>query len=629
MIKECSSRGALYTTDYCCSNGSLVDKIICDLNEAPDSPHLHTFSSNQRHCFQCKDVLGDGEFCQQCTSMRYGSGLSKGLCLICGNNQNSLNDSPSISDNSSQSPPHINHHCCYECGDPLEDIFCQQCTCKSCGKGTHYGYNCPSKVSIRNLATTKPLMSSHRLCQVLIQHAILEMKVHSLVTQLLIMLMILLTSSTHLCNPQKPCYNQDFNFPQNSQNFQQQYLCCTCCGGPHETFQCQQVIFYEPCCENYGGPHETYQCQPMNEDCYHEQNSFYNSNSFGFDQFLPQQLPVIDQTPLEESMKNLQIAFQAWSENIQQKKEEEEKQIVEEQVAKAQYRTKPICYDDDEDYTISITPKETDNSLCTGNEHLDTIPATESDKFIKSSVGNLVPNPSESEGEHEYDVPACDDFTTFSNILFDADDDFSSKSLFNQDSSIISSPSKIDSLLDVFAGELTLLKSIPPGINETDYNPEEEIRLIKKLLYDNSSPQINLSFTPDDPMPPGIEEDDYDSKRDILILEEFLSNDSLSLSENESFYFDIPSSSRPPAKPPDGNSGILNVKVMGDISEHNVPMPRLMLTQNSLVLNQEKSPNLLSHRGHKASQPSTECLMMIYGRNTPILDVSFLHFYPL
>nr|GFD38876.1 hypothetical protein [Tanacetum cinerariifolium] len=73
----------------------------------------------------------------------------------------------------------------------------------------------------------------------------------------------------------------------------------------------------------------------MNEDCYHEQNSCYNSNSFSFDQFLAQQLPVIDQTPLQESMKNLRIAVQAWSENIQQKKEEEEKQIAEEQVAKA------------------------------------------------------------------------------------------------------------------------------------------------------------------------------------------------------------------------------------------------------------------------------------------------------
>nr|GEU48571.1 hypothetical protein [Tanacetum cinerariifolium] len=66
------------------------------------------------------DVLGDGVACQRCTCTKFGSGLSKGLCYICGNNQNSLNASPSISENSSQSPPHINH-CRYECGDPLDE----------------------------------------------------------------------------------------------------------------------------------------------------------------------------------------------------------------------------------------------------------------------------------------------------------------------------------------------------------------------------------------------------------------------------------------------------------------------------------------------------------------------------
>nr|GEX99546.1 hypothetical protein [Tanacetum cinerariifolium] len=50
--------------------------------------------------------------------------------------------------NSSQSPPQINHHYCYGCCDSLEDIFCHQCTCESCGKGAHYGYNCPLEVSI-------------------------------------------------------------------------------------------------------------------------------------------------------------------------------------------------------------------------------------------------------------------------------------------------------------------------------------------------------------------------------------------------------------------------------------------------------------------------------------------------
>nr|GEU47018.1 hypothetical protein [Tanacetum cinerariifolium] len=290
--------------------------------------------------------------------------------------------------------------------------------------------------------------------------------------------------------------------------------------------------------------------------------------------------------------------------------------------------------------TLDLPTVEPEDSLRIGDEHLDTIPKTELDEFIKSSVENLVPNPSESEDDSECDVPACDDFTTFSNLLFDADDDFSSsvdksfsdeniskeiysnplvdeeiiymkidphhfnaesnliESLLNHDSSIISSSLKIDSLLDEFAGELILLKSIPPGIDETSCDPEEEIHLIERLLYDNPSPrppkefifensdatiesfspshipvedsdslmeEIDLTLTPDDSMPSGIEED-YDSERDMLILEELLSNNSLSLPENKSFHFDIPSSPRPLTKPSDDNeikpnSGMLTIKM--------------------------------------------------------------------
>nr|GEW08449.1 hypothetical protein [Tanacetum cinerariifolium] len=140
--------------------------------------------------------------------------------------------------------------------------------------------------------------------------------------------------------------------------------------------------------------------------------------------------------------------------------------------------------------------------------------------------------------------------------------------MFNQDSSIISSP-KIDSLLKEFSGELAHINLISSRINEADFDPEKEIHLVKKLLYDNSSPrpleepnfenynaviesfssspipvegsdslmeEIDLFLTPDDSMPQGIENDDYDSEGDILFLEEFLSNDSLSLPENESFH---------------------------------------------------------------------------------------------
>nr|GFB45801.1 hypothetical protein [Tanacetum cinerariifolium] len=82
-------------------------------------------------------------------------------------------------------------------------------------------------------------------------------------------------------------------------------------------------------------------------------------------------------------------------------KKQEEKRIEEEQAANARYWKIHACCDDDDDYNSAITPvlstEEPDNSLSMGDENLDTIPATESDEVINSSVKDLVPIPSESE----------------------------------------------------------------------------------------------------------------------------------------------------------------------------------------------------------------------------------------
>nr|GEX96791.1 hypothetical protein [Tanacetum cinerariifolium] len=66
--------------------------------------------------------------------------------------------------------------------------------------------------------------------------------------------------------------------------------------------------------------------------------------------------------------------------------------------------------DDDEDYTIAIIPEEPVDSLIMKDEHLDTILAMKSDEVIKSSVEELVPIPSESEGipDNICDVPFRD-----------------------------------------------------------------------------------------------------------------------------------------------------------------------------------------------------------------------------
>nr|GFB48587.1 hypothetical protein [Tanacetum cinerariifolium] len=153
------------------------------------------------------------------------------------------------------------------------------------------------------------------------------------------------------------------------------------------------------------------------------------------------------------------------------------------------------------------------------------------------------------------------------------------------------------------------------------------------LVKDSDSlmKEIDLFCTPDYPMPPGIVDKDYDYERDILILKDLPSNNTLSFAEKESFHFDIPPFSRPPAKTPDGDTGILNIKMMGDISNKKAFMHKLMIT---LAPHQEKSPDLISHRCGTVKKFNThrshlnKCPMLINGQNNPILDVLMFHFYP-
>nr|GEY23981.1 hypothetical protein [Tanacetum cinerariifolium] len=304
--------------------------------------------------------------------------------------------------------------------------------------------------------------------------------------------------------------------------------------------------------------------------------------------------------------------------------------------------------------TPDLPTKEPEYYLSLGDEHLSTIPETESHEVIKSSVKNLVLIPSESEvtsdNESECDVPVNDEsstFTTFSNPLFDCnmnplfDDEevISTKidplyfntesnlleSLLNRDTLSDSSP-EFDYLLEEFSGELAHIDPIPSGIEEGEFDLEEEIHLFENLSYDNSTPrppkelnaeitdtileslspssipvedsdshmeEVDLFLATDDLIPPGIENDDYDSEGDIHFLEDLLSNDPISLPENESSNFDHHDDSsfpHPHSKPPDvevffdfePDTGVLTTKVVKGISEHYVLMPNILPTLPTL-----------------------------------------------
>ncbi|GJX03219.1 hypothetical protein Tco_0189135 [Tanacetum coccineum] len=357
-----STCGVVTLADFCCSKKGLEDKIL-----VPKPPR------NCARCARCGTPV-DGPYCQGCALLR--KKFKEDLFTYYVENEffEDLQDTSESSDDntnvvnapqepfvgnqdpgekSSPSPLHIDH-CCHECGDSLDGIFCRQCTCKSCGKGAHYGYNCPPRVPI-------------------------------------------------ISNPE-PCKNQTIDEPlQNLQSLQQQCLLGTCqkCG-------CNEyngVCFY--CKVENGTPINVSTPYSSNDSPsvanHPPQSQYVPYSSYGTNEYYF----LNSQNKLMEQMTSICDMVGQYMQ-----KKEEEKRIAEEQAAKDRYWKIPICYDDDEDYTIAITPvlptKEPVNSLSMGDEHLDTIPATESDEVIKSSVENLVPIPSESEGIPDSNIDYVD-----------------------------------------------------------------------------------------------------------------------------------------------------------------------------------------------------------------------------
>ncbi|GJX70118.1 hypothetical protein Tco_0307289 [Tanacetum coccineum] len=221
---------------------------------------------------------------------------------------------------------------------------------------------------------------------------------------------------------------------------------------------------------------------------------------------------------------------------------------------------RPAFYfnDDDDEYTIiyrstkaithNLPTEEPVDSLIMGDEHLSTIPEMESDEFIKSSVEDLVPIPSESEdtsdNESECDVLVCDDSSPldvednpmiFSNPLFDSNEDFTSsddESLSEKDVpketfKIYSNP------LFEFDDDFTY-SDVNPLFNEVledvesedsfDYKLVEPTLLISPLsdankdeCFDPGGDEIDAFLDLD--ISTEIKNDFHDSKGDIIFLE--------------------------------------------------------------------------------------------------------------
>ncbi|GJV30624.1 hypothetical protein Tco_1387072 [Tanacetum coccineum] len=221
-----------------------------------------------------------------------------------------------------------------------------------------------------------------------------------------------------------------------------------------------------------------------------------------------------------------------------------------------------ICYDDDGDEESTIPLNEIisqippsnaithvlptmklEYSLSMGDEHLSTIPEKESDKFIKSSVEDLVPIPSESEDTPGSDSE-CNDFSpinipegksvTFFNPLFDSNDDFTSsddESLSDED--VPKDNVKIYSNPFFEFNDEYISSDKNPLFDEVLENIENKDSYVSNLdELDFSQANEDECFDPrggideiDIDVPTEIKDGYHDSEEDIIYFESLLIND--------------------------------------------------------------------------------------------------------
>ncbi|GKC70680.1 hypothetical protein Tco_1116563 [Tanacetum coccineum] len=146
---------------------------------------------------------------------------------------------------------------------------------------------------------------------------------------------------------------------------------------------------------------------------------------------------------------------------------------------------------------VAITPDlPITNSLIMEDEHLNTIPEMESDEENESSVKDINLTPSESEDlsedlsdiERECDMPICDNFMTFSNHLFDSNDDFTSSN-----DELLSDEDVPKENFKIYSNPLFDEEIISTKIDPQHFNDESD--LIESLLNKDTvitSPKIDF-----------------------------------------------------------------------------------------------------------------------------------------
>nr|GEV36129.1 hypothetical protein [Tanacetum cinerariifolium] len=236
----------------------------------------------------------------------------------------------------------------------------------------------------------------------------------------------------------------------------------------------------------------------------------------------------------------------------------EDLQIISEELAEyinSPSWNRPAFYNDDGEYSIQykkylenssnaiapVLPTENpDNSLSMGDEHLSTILETKSDEEIKSSVEDLAPIPSESEGisDDTCDVPFCNNSPSL-DVLSDHFDIFSD---FNND---------YTSSDDVSFEDIDYVEASTPDSKLINLEEVKNDILCEKLLNINLLIACDLPSSDDFSTVNSFEEksmtfsnslfdsnDDFISSDDESLSDEDVLEDNVKIYSNPLFEFD-------------------------------------------------------------------------------------------
>ncbi|GKA00876.1 hypothetical protein Tco_0673541, partial [Tanacetum coccineum] len=327
-------------------------------------------------------------------------------------NPNSYNQTPDISNPHSQLlTSSFSQFHCFHCKDPLEDgVRCQRCTCVRCGHYLGDGF-----------------------CSFCISEA-----------------------GNSFVNDSNP---NSFNDPPNVFTYPPQpqyetYSYELCGNDSHHGYDCPPRVSLEELlnmirsfCEKFlqqkqaasinQSPLQEMSIQEMEDLKKHYLDEMLSlSNDFQIKDYRNEKIDIRFRRECKDMIDELKSKFNGMSIEINKKKElqhlEQERSIPLRDIISELLPS------------IAITPVlptlEPEDSLIMGNKELSTIPKKESDEVIKSSVEDFVPIPSEfedtSRSDSERILPSCDDFSpiniyeeksvTFSNPLFDSNDDFTS-----------------------------------------------------------------------------------------------------------------------------------------------------------------------------------------------------------